>query len=53
LLASRQGTAADVARPIGWAFVIWGTALYLWAGVLYVCQVVVAVRRARQSPPTG
>ena len=23
----------------GWAFAIWGTALYWWAGLLYVAQV--------------
>jgi cardiolipin synthase len=44
LLAGRHGTVADVARPIGWAFTIWGTALYVWAGVLYVVQVVQLVR---------
>ncbi len=44
LLAGRHGTVADVARPIGWAFAIWGTALYVWAGVLYVVQVVQLVR---------
>jgi cardiolipin synthase (CMP-forming) len=44
LLATRHGTAADVARPIAWAFTIWGTALYLWAGILYVVQVVQLVR---------
>jgi cardiolipin synthase len=31
-------TLADVARILGWAFAIWGTALYWWAGVLYVEQ---------------
>ena len=30
---------ADVARPIAWGFTIWGTALYLWAGVVYLTQV--------------
>ena len=31
-------TLADLARDIGWAFVIWGTALYWWAGLLYFAQ---------------
>ena len=31
-------TFADVARDLGWAFAIWGTALYWWAGVLYLEQ---------------
>jgi cardiolipin synthase (CMP-forming) len=38
LLASHKGTAADIARPIAWAFTIWGVALYWWAGVLYLIQ---------------
>jgi cardiolipin synthase len=46
LLAARHGTLADVARPIAWAFTIWGTALYLWAGALYVIQVDQLTRRA-------
>ena len=46
LLAAREGTLADVARPIAWAFTLWGTALYLWAGVLYVGQVAQLTRRA-------
>jgi cardiolipin synthase len=31
-------TLADAARILGWAFAIWGTALYWWAGLLYVEQ---------------
>ena len=26
----------ELARDLGWAFAIWGTALYWWAGVLYL-----------------
>ena len=29
---------ADLARDVGWAFTIWGTALYWWAGLLYLVQ---------------
>jgi cardiolipin synthase len=39
--ASATGTGltlADAARVLGWAFAIWGTALYWWAGILYVEQ---------------
>jgi cardiolipin synthase len=49
LLGSGVGTAADVARIVGWAFLVWGTALYWWAGLLYLVQVravVVADRAA-------
>jgi len=38
LLAARSGTLADIARPIAWAFTLWGTALYLWAAGLYLTQ---------------
>jgi cardiolipin synthase len=29
---------AEVARVFGWAFALWGTALYWWAAVLYITQ---------------
>jgi len=44
LLGSGSGTAALVARVVGWAFAIWGTALYWWAGALYLAQVRQIVR---------
>ena len=47
LLAAHHGTLADIARPIAWAFTIWGTALYLWAGALYLVQVGQLTRQAR------
>jgi len=28
----------ELARDLGWAFTLWGTALYWWAGLLYVEQ---------------
>jgi cardiolipin synthase len=37
-LGSHAGTAALVARVVGWAFAIWGTGLYWWAAVLYLEQ---------------
>jgi cardiolipin synthase len=39
LIGSHPGTLADIATPIAWAFTIWGTGLYLWAGGLYLIQV--------------
>lgn len=38
LLGAHDGTVSAIARPIAWAFTIWGTGLYLWAGVIYVVQ---------------
>jgi cardiolipin synthase len=39
----------QVAHAFGWAFAIWGTALYWWAGVLYVVQVTQVVGADRQG----
>ena len=38
LLGAYAGPAATVARVVGWAFGIWGTALYWWAAGLYLVQ---------------
>jgi phosphatidylglycerophosphate synthase len=47
LILSGQGAAlwSRVAFACGWAFLIWGVAMYLWALVLYAVQVVLVVRR--------
>jgi cardiolipin synthase (CMP-forming) len=45
LLGTYHGVAADIARPIAWAFTVWGTALYLWAGAVYAWQAVGLIRR--------
>jgi len=29
---------ATFARIVGWAFAVWGTALYWWSGGLYLIQ---------------
>lgn len=44
LLAQGGSTAAQVALPVAWAFSWWGTALYWWAGWLYLRQVRSLVR---------
>jgi cardiolipin synthase len=49
LIADGHGTLARVAAPFAWAFTIWGTALYLLAGLLYVVQVVGIVRSERTT----
>ena len=46
LIGSRPGTLGDVAKPIAWAFTIWGTGLYLWAAGLYLVQ----FRRVIRTP---
>ena len=44
LLGSSTGAAASVARPLGYAFAIWGVGLYLYSGLLYLAQFVLALR---------
>jgi cardiolipin synthase len=39
LLGDGDGTLNLLARVFGWAFAIWGTGLYWWAGLLYAWQV--------------
>ncbi|MDT0343826.1 CDP-alcohol phosphatidyltransferase family protein [Streptomyces litchfieldiae] len=39
LLSDGTGWLASLAAIFGWAFAGWGTALYWWAGILYVVQV--------------
>jgi cardiolipin synthase len=38
LLGTYDGPVARVAEPIAWAFTLWGTGMYLWAGIVYVQQ---------------
>jgi cardiolipin synthase len=52
LLAGLQtGWFADLCRPTGYASAIWGSALYLYTGALYLAQVVLALRTPRASGP--
>lgn len=44
LIGVGDGVVADLLRPLAWAFLIWGSVLYLWAGVLYAVQVRQLVR---------
>ncbi len=39
LLSVGDDGLATVARPVGWAFALWGTALYVYAAGLYTAQV--------------
>lgn len=38
LLSSVGGGFGTFCKVVGWAFALWGTGLYLWAGVLYLEQ---------------
>jgi cardiolipin synthase len=52
LLGTYHGTLADIARPTAWAFTIWGAALYLWSGVVYLRQIAGLVRNPIRQPAT-
>jgi cardiolipin synthase len=53
LLGDGTSTLALVARVVGWAFAIWGSALYWWAGLLYLWQVRQLAREARRGTPAA
>jgi cardiolipin synthase (CMP-forming) len=48
-LGAHGGPAAEVVRVFGWAFAVWGIALYWWAAMLYVTQVRDLVKGAAAS----
>ncbi|MCJ7832395.1 MAG: CDP-alcohol phosphatidyltransferase family protein [Actinobacteria bacterium] len=37
-LTTGDGLLSDIATPISWAFVIWGTCIYWWSALLYIEQ---------------
>jgi cardiolipin synthase len=53
LLAHGEGWLATAIEPFAWAFTIWGTALYLLAGILYLIQVIGIVRAERSALVSG
>jgi cardiolipin synthase len=44
LLAQGGSTAATIARPVAYAFAIWGGVLFVWSGLLYLVQTRSALR---------
>jgi cardiolipin synthase len=57
LLGAGSGPAATGARVVGWAFALWGTGLYWWAGILYIRQTLDLLRStpvvAKEHRPIG
>jgi cardiolipin synthase (CMP-forming) len=49
-LGAHATSYAETARVAGWAFAIWGSALYWWAGLLYIVQ---ARALLAAGPPGG
>lgn len=52
LILAAQGdwAVANVARPLGFAFLVWGTVLYVWTGIIYLGK---AFDVIRSGPPTA
>jgi cardiolipin synthase len=44
LAGQLDSVIGDIFYPCGWAFMIWGTGMYLWSFVLYWVQVVLVMR---------
>ena len=49
----RAAFVIHVARDLGWAFAIWGTALYWWAGLLYLEQARRILAAPAATPPAA
>ena len=45
LLGQWDALWSRVILAIGWAFLGWGMAMYLWSGVLYLVQATMVVRQ--------
>ncbi len=48
--STKQYTLGQVCLPIAYAFIAWGTVMYLWAGAIYLRQVVWIVRTCPLAP---
>jgi len=49
-----SGWFSDICRPLGYAFAVWGTGLYLYTGALYTAEFVLALRHpVRPGAATG
>jgi cardiolipin synthase (CMP-forming) len=53
LLGQWDALWSRVILAVGWAFVIWGLALYLWSAVLYLLQVGMVMRRMPKAHSRG
>jgi cardiolipin synthase len=51
LLGQWDALWSRVILAIGWAFLGWGMAMYLWSAVLYLIQVTMVVRRLPRHAP--
>ncbi|WP_375431891.1 CDP-alcohol phosphatidyltransferase family protein [uncultured Friedmanniella sp.] len=49
LLGAPDGMDLAATRVLGWAFALWGTGLYWWAGLLYLVQTLQLMRTVPQT----
>lgn len=50
LMAQGGSDFATIARPFAYAFVVWGSALFVWSGLLYLVQTRTALRSGDAGP---
>ena len=48
-IGAHGGVASETVRVFGWAFAVWGVALYWWAALLYLTQIRELVKGAHPS----
>ena len=51
LIAQGSSDFATIARPVAYAFVVWGSALFVWSGLLYLVQTRSALRSPLRTGP--
>ncbi len=51
LIAQGGSDFATIARPVAYAFVVWGSALFVWSGLLYLVQTRTALRAPLPTRP--
>jgi cardiolipin synthase len=51
LIAQGGSDFATFIRPVAYAFVVWGSALFVWSGLLYLVQTRLALRAPLQARP--
>ncbi len=53
LLGQYDALWARVVLAIGWGFLIWGLAMYLWSAILYLIQVAMVMRTMPRAAPSA
>ena len=46
-LTTGDGVVSDIATPLAWAFIIWGTGIYWWSAILYAEQASAVIQGRR------